>query len=321
MMNYKLIILIVSISIIGCAKNSTQTDISTITQPTTTYTGSGSITQGTGTVSNNAIYSCSGGRVTNMGSIISKDNKTWIVPGENNYTNGTKLFDLYNECVGKIPANINLADTSKTPVIVIDNDGEIISGFLYGDNYYELYVNGKLVGVDPIPYTPFNSSFVKFKAKRPIKYAIKLIDWEENLGIGSELNGGNSFYPGDGGFVAKFSDGTVTNANWKAQTFYIAPLSNVNCVTETGTIRNSSGCSTYPTAANTSYALHWAIPSDWYAAAYDFKAWPSANIFTSAQVGPKVAYTNFTSQFGDAQFIWSSNLILDNMVLLRFDGN
>jgi len=320
-MDYKIIILIISISIIGCAKNSTQTDTSTVTQSTTSYTGSGSVTQGTGTLTNSSIYTCSGGRATNMGSIISKDNKAWIVPGENNFINGTKLFDLYNECVGKIPANINLADTSKAPVIVVDNDGEIISGFLYGDNYFELYVNGKLVGVDPVPYTPFNSSFVKFKAKRPIKYAIKLIDWEENLGIGSELNGGNSFYPGDGGFVAKFSDGTVTNANWKAQTFYIAPLSNVNCVTETGTNRNSSGCNTYPTSANTSYALHWAIPSDWYTSAYDFKAWPSANTFTSAQVGPKVAYTNFTSQFGDAQFIWSSNLILDNMVLLRFDGN
>lgn len=319
-MNYKIIILIVSISIIGCAKNSALIDTTTVTLPTTTYTGSGSITQGTGTVTNNAIYSCSGGRVTNMGSIISKDNKTWILPGENSFTVGIKLFDLYNECVGKIPANINLADTSKAPVIIIDNDGEIISGFLYGDNYFELYVNGKLVGVDPVPYTPFNSSFVKFKAKRPIKYAIKLIDWEENLGIGSELNGGNSFYPGDGGFVAKFSDGSVTNANWKAQTFYIAPLSNVNCVTETGNNRNSNGCSTYPTSANASYALHWAIPSDWYAATYDYKAWPSANIFTSAQVGPKVAYTNFTAQFSDAQFIWSSNLILDNMVLLRFDG-
>ena len=320
MMNYKLIILIFSISIFGCAKNSAQTDNTIVTDPTTTYTGSGSITQGTGTLTNNAIYSCSGGRVTNMGNIISKDNKTWILPGENSFTTGTKLFDLYNECVGKTPATISLADTAKAPIIVIDNDGEIISGFLYGDNYFELYVNGKLVGVDPVPYTPFNSSFVKFKAKRPIKYAIKLIDWEENLGIGSALNGGNSFYPGDGGFIAKFSDGTVTNSNWKAQTFYIAPLSNVNCVTETSNNRNSNGCSTYPTSANTSYALHWAIPSDWYAATYDYQAWPSANIFTSAQVGPKVAYTNFASQFSDAQFIWSSNLILDNLVLLRFDG-
>jgi hypothetical protein len=97
MMNYKLIILIVSISIIGCAKNSAQTDNAIVTPPTTTDTGSGSITHGTGTVTNNAIYSCSGGRVTNMGSIISKDNKTWILPGENSFTAGIKLFDLYNE--------------------------------------------------------------------------------------------------------------------------------------------------------------------------------------------------------------------------------
>lgn len=319
-MNYILIIFIINILLIGCTKNSAQNDNIIISQPTT-YTGTGSITQGTGAIINSYIYSCSGGRVTNMGSIISKDNKTWILPGENSFTTGTKLFDLYNECVGKTPASINLADTAKAPIIIIDNDGEIISGFLYGDNYFELYVNGKLVGVDPVPYTPFNSCFVKFKAKRPVKYAIKLIDWEENLGIGSELNGGNPFYPGDGGFVAKFSDGTVTNANWKAQTFYIAPLSNINCVKENGTIRNSNGCNTYPTSENASYALHWIIPSDWYAAAYDFNAWPSANIFTSMQVAPKVSFTNFSSQFSGAQFIWSSNLILDNLVLFRFDGN
>ena len=125
-MDYKIIILIISISIFGCAKNSTQTDTSTVTQSTTSYTGSGSITQGTGTITNNAIYTCSGGRVTNMGSIISKDNKTWILPGENSFTTGEKLFDLFNECVGKIPANINLADTSKAPVIVVENDGRVL---------------------------------------------------------------------------------------------------------------------------------------------------------------------------------------------------
>lgn len=64
-----------------------------------------------------------------MGSIISKDNKTWILPGENSFATGTKLFDLYNECVGKTPTTINVVDTAKAPVIVIDSDGEIISGF------------------------------------------------------------------------------------------------------------------------------------------------------------------------------------------------
>jgi hypothetical protein len=318
-MNRKVVLfLMILVSISGCKKNNAQSGNNNSSG--STYSGTGSITQGLGTVTANAIYSCTGGRMTNVGTINSKDGKSWVVPGENNFSSGTKLFDLYNECNGKTPANISLADTAKAPIIVIDDDGEIISGFLYGDNYFELYVNGKLVGVDPVPYTPFNSCFVKFKAKRPIKYAVKLIDWEENLGIGSELNGGNSFYPGDGGFVAKFSDGTMTNSNWKAQTFYIAPLSNVNCVTEVGSNRKSSSCTPYPSSAATSYALHWEVPANWFSTSFDFQSWPAASIYTSAEVGPKVSYTNFVSQFSNAQFIWSSNLILDNLVLLRYDG-
>ena len=242
MNNKNIFLLFLYLVAISCTKNNAQS--SSNNSSNTSYSGTGSITQGLGTVTASAIFSCSGGRITNIGNIGSKDGKTWVVPGENNFINGVKLFDLYNECNGKTPANISLADTSKAPLIVIDDDGEVISGFLYGDNYFELYVNGKLVGVDPVPYTPFNSCFVKFKAKRPIKYAIKLIDWEENLGIGSELNGGNSYYPGDGGFIAKFSDGTATNANWKAQTFYIAPLTDVRCVTENGTSRKSISCTT-----------------------------------------------------------------------------
>ena len=314
---YKYIFLTLSIVIGGCTKKTTSTsNTSTINS----YNGSGFVTQGLASVTNNNIYSCAGGRITNIGN-ITNNNKTWIVPGENNFINGLKLFDLYNECNGKTPLNINVADTSKAPIIIIDNDGEIISGFIYGDNYFELYVNGKLVGVDPVPYTPFNSCFVKFKAKRPIKYAIKLIDWEENLGIGTELNNGNALYPGDGGFIAKFSDGTITNSNWKAQVFYIAPLSNVNCVIENGSSRNSSGCNVLPTSTNNAYALHWEIANNWFATDFDYTSWPSASTFTTSQVGPKNAYTNFTAQFNDAQFVWSSNLILDNLVLLRFTGN
>jgi hypothetical protein len=162
---------------------------------------------------------------------------------------------------------------------------------------------------------------VKFKAKRPVHYAIKLVDWEENLGTGTELNSGNPLHAGDGGFIAVFSDGTKTDANWKAQTFYIAPLTDVRCVTETNGIRNSNSCSSAITSLSESYALHWTVPSDWYSNNFDFTNWPSASLFTDAEVGPKVAYTNFTSQFAGAKFIWSSNIILDNLVLLRYTGN
>jgi len=313
-------LIIFALCLLGCKSTEVPTSSSNLAPSGSTYSGSGSPTQGIGQTTQSNLFACSGGRVTNMGKIMSTDNKTWILPGENQFSTGTRLFDLYNECAKITPGSLSQIDTSKAPVIEIDADGEIISGFLYGDNYYELYVNGKLVGVDPVPYTPFNSSFVKFRAKRPVQYAIKLIDWEENLGIGSEVNGTNAFYPGDGGFSAKFSDGTVTNNLWKAQTFYIAPLSNVTCVTESGTSRNSSNCTVTPTSAATAYALHWEIPSNWYAKDFDYSSWPAATLYTSAQVGPKTAYTNFTNQFGAAQFIWSSNLVLDNVVLLRFQG-
>jgi len=255
-----------------------------------------------------------------VGNITSTDAKSWVLPAENSFGTANKLPDLFNECNSKSPVSIAEVDTAKIPTTIIDVDGEIITGYIYGDNYFELYVNGKLVGVDAVPFTPFNSSFVKFKAKRPIKYAIKLVDWEENLGLGTELNGSDTNHPGDGGFIAKFSDGTMTNGSWKAQTFYIAPLASVDCVTETGTSRNSSGCPLTSSAGLKSYALHWSIPSTWFATDFDFATWPSASLFTESAVGPKNAYSNFKVQFSGASFIWSSNLILDNLVLLRFTG-
>jgi hypothetical protein len=255
-----------------------------------------------------------------VGNILSTDAKSWVLPAENSFGTAIKLPDLFNECNSKSPTSMAQVDTAKIPTTLIDSDGEIITGFIYGDNYFELYVNGKLVGVDAVPFTPFNSAFVKFKAKRPIKYAIKLVDWEENLGLGTELNGGDANHSGDGGFIAKFSDGTVTNSSWKAQTFYIAPLASVDCVTETGTSRNSSGCPTSSSAGLKSYALHWVTPTNWFATDFDFATWPAANLFTESAVGPKNAFTNFSPQFSGASFIWSSNLILDNLVLLRFTG-
>lgn len=316
MMKYIPLILFVLLIFFSCKKSSSSAAVDT----TATYTGTGSVTKGLGVATISNLYSCSGGRVTAVGTISSSDGKSWTVPAENSFATGTKLPDLYNECNGKSPASIAQVDTASVPLTVIDADGVIITGYIYGDNYFELYVNGKLVGVDAVPFTPFNASFVKFRAKRPVKYAIKLVDWEENLGVGTELNGGDANHPGDGGFAAKFSDGTVTNSSWKAQTYYIAPLSSPNCVTESGTLRTSSACAAPNSAAN-AYALHWALPTNWYAADYDASTWPSANVYSSATVGPKLAYSNFASQFGNAQFIWSSNLILDNLVLIRYTGN
>jgi hypothetical protein len=70
-------------------------------------------------------------------------------------------------------------------------------------------------------------------------------------------------------------------------------------------------------------AAHWAVPSDWMMPAFNDSVWPSAVTFTNDTVGVnnKKAFTNFTEVFdtpgADADFIWSSNLVLDNLVLLR----
>ena len=312
----------------ACQKTevSTSTSTGTSVTPTKTYSGTGSITQGIGTTVVGSLYTCTGGRVSAVGNILSTDAKSWVLPAENSFSSANKLPDLFNECNAKSPSSMAQVDTAKIPTTIIDSDGEIITGFIYGDNYFELYVNGKLVGVDAVPFTPFNSSFVKFKAKRPIKYAIKLVDWEENLGLGTELNGGDANHPGDGGFIAKFSDGTVTNASWKAQTFFIGPLHDPKEVVEKGNIHDTPNLggrthpfSRKPTCEFKCYAVHYPIPKNWQSSRFNDTNWPRAWEFTDQEIGVNnlQAYTRFPELFQDARWIWTQNLVLDNVVIAR----
>ena len=161
------------------------------------------------------------------------------------------LTDLYNPCTGVTPPDLSQVDLTTVPVHVIDVSGDTITGFLFCDNYFELYINGILIGVDPVPFTPFNSCIVRFKVSRPYTIAVKLVDWEEHLGIGTEIQPADSFHLGDGGFIAQFSDGTVTDSTWKAQAFYIAPIENLNDVVELPD-------STHSTANDRGKGLVWA---------------------------------------------------------------
>ena len=66
------------------------------------------------------------------------------------------------------------------------------------------------------------------------------MDWDENLGLGTELSGKDPWHSGDGGVIAKFSDGTVTDSSWKAQSFYIAPLNSPDEVVERGHLHDTT---------------------------------------------------------------------------------
>lgn len=320
-----LLLIIVLVLATSCSKTTTSSSSNS------TYTGTASVSQGKGTTTTSNLFP-SGQRVASLGTINSTDGKSWALPAEVNYTSSTFPFasDLYNSYVSGhsySSATNALAGLSGNDIITVDAAGEVYTAYIFADNYFEMYINGVPVGKDAVPYTDFNSSIVRFKVSKPFNIAVKCVDWEENLGLGTEAQGASSNYVGDGGFVAviKNSAGTevaTTNNTWKAQTFYIAPITDLACPTESGNYRYSSNCAT-TSASTSSYGLHWAIPSNWYTSSFDDSNWPNATLFSNATVGVdnKPSYTNFTDIFdnasNDASFIWSTNLLLDNVVLLR----
>lgn len=325
--NVKLIILLGASLCLSCKENNTKGDSinATVLSENTEYKGTGSITQGLAETMIQSMFTCDQPRtrVAGMGEIKDQKGNVWIVPAENSFTTATAAFDLFNECNGIVPSNIADVDLNSVAVSEIDADGEIITGFLFADNYFELYINGNLIAVDPVPYTPFNSNIVKFKVNKPYTIAVKLIDWEENLGLGSENLQGKSYKPGDGGFIASFSDGTVTNNKWKAQTFYTSPVKDLNCLSEVGAKRLSRNCDESGVNDGTSfYGVHWKVPANSFETSFDDSNWPNATTYSEETIGVnnKKAYMNFIEKFSGAgaEFIWSTNVVLDNEVIIRY---
>jgi hypothetical protein len=281
------------------------------------------ITQGRATTDIENLYKCGNHyRKSGIGHFIDQTKNRWFVPAAVVFSEARKATDLYNQCMNITPASINDVNIASVPIFEIDHDGEVITGFIFADNYFELYVKDHLVGVDSVPFTPFNSSIVRFRVKRPITYAVRLVDWEENLGLGSENNRGNKYHAGDGGFVASFSDGTITDSSWKAQTFYIAPIDSPSNVRIVGNVRDTSKVRVNSlTCGEDCFAAHWTLPKDWFKIDFDDSTWPSATVYSNDTIGVnnKPAYMNFSELFirKKAKFIWSSNVVLDNHVIVR----
>ena len=222
-----------------------------------------------------------------------------------------------------------LSAQNDSDIIIIDTGGEVVTTYVFADNYFEMYINGNPVGKDKIPFTKFNSSIIRFKVKIPFTAAMLLIDWETHLGVGFEISNPNTFHMGDGGGAAVFinEQGTIigkTDKRWKAQTFYISGIKDLSCVSEMESLRLSDDCNTDNTSDDSQYyGLHWNRPQNWMTPEFDDSGWPDAYEYTNTQIGVngKAAYSNFTNIFdapnNDAMFIWSSNIILDNEVLVR----
>jgi len=160
---------------------------------------------------------------------------------------------------------------------------------VYADNWFVLYLNGKLTAVDSIDFLPHNVVNVDILPEYPMTIAVMAKD---NADPKTGLEYGNHI--GDAGFILKFADGTVSNASWKAKSYFKGPL-NRDVVSPK--------------------VEHTPIPEDWFAVNFDDSKWPNATEYTQERIDPKEAF--FKSDFAGARFIWTDDLDLDNTVILR----
>lgn len=167
---------------------------------------------------------------------------------------------------------------------------DTIKANVYADNWFEMYINGELVAVDSIKFIPHNVISVDILPKYPMTIAVLAKD-NADPKTGMEYANTNI---GDGGFILKFSDGTVTNKSWKAMSFSHGP---VNGDTKNPSVRNTP------------------IPQNWFAVDFDDSKWPRAKEYAEEEVAPKQPY--FDNDFKGAKFIWADDIALDNTVVFR----
>jgi phosphatidylethanolamine-binding protein (PEBP) family uncharacterized protein len=160
---------------------------------------------------------------------------------------------------------------------------------VYADNWFMLFVNGRLVAVDPIQFTPHNVVSVDFLPEYPMTIAVLAKD---NADPKTGMEYGTNV--GDGGFCLKFADGTVTNASWKAKNFFHGP---VNGDTANPQVKQEP------------------LPEKWWAIDFDDSTWKNAKEYTVEEVDPKQPY--FENDFEGAKFIWSDDIALDNTLIFR----
>ena len=181
---------------------------------------------------------------------------------------------------------------------------------VWADNWFALYVNGKKVGEDSTAFATersFNSDSISFKASYPLTIGIIARDYVENAS-GLEYIGKPNQQIGDGGIIAQIRQADTgqvvgsTNKAWKVFITNRAPL-NEDCVKSSAPLTD---CKSLVTKT----------PTSWYSTTFKDTTWKSATEFTPAAVGVKDGYFNFTWA-PLASLVWSSDLRLDNTILLR----
>ena len=166
---------------------------------------------------------------------------------------------------------------------------DTVHGAAYADNWFAMYVNGKLVAIDSIDFLPHNVVSLDILPQYPMTIAVLAkdnADPKTGCEYGTQI--------GDGGFILKFADGTVTDARWKAKCFMHGP---VDRKVENPSVRTEP------------------LPDGWERPGFDDSSWPNAVEYSQERIDPKQPF--FEHDFKGAKWIWTGDLDLDNTVILR----
>jgi len=166
---------------------------------------------------------------------------------------------------------------------------DTIKASIYADNWFALYINGKLAVVDPIEFLPHNQVTVDILPDYPMTIAILAKD---NADPATGLEYGDHI--GDAGLIVRFSDGTVSNAKWKVKPVFRGPVNN--------SVTNPE-------------VEYLPVPPDWFQPDFDDSDWDNATVFSEQEVRPDGIFNR--NDFNGASYIWSKDLGIDNTVLFR----
>ena len=181
---------------------------------------------------------------------------------------------------------------------------------IWADNWFSLYINGKKVGEDSVSISTersFNSEKIKFTASYPLTVGVIAKDFTENSS-GLEYIGKPNQQIGDGGIIIQIRElatGKViaySSRDWKVFTVNKAPL-NPECVKSNNPLADCKSLIT-------------SIPSTWASTTFKDTSWKNASEYSREAVGVKDGFFDF-SWSPSASLIWSSDLKLDNTILLR----
>ncbi len=193
---------------------------------------------------------------------------------------------------------------------------EMFSADVWADNWFELRVDGTTVMVDSVPITierSFNKESFSFEAERRFVLGLVAKDFKEN-DTGLEYIGTRRQQMGDGGVILQIRDHTgrtvvASNDDWLCEVIHTAPLDK-SCETESSPVAGEGACAFEVQDE----------PDGWDTVNFDASDWPSASVYTAADVDPKFGYGE-VEWAPEAQFIWGPDLEQSNTVLCRFTVN